>query len=307
MSQTTKRNTTARPGRKSPHRSTRGRAGLRWKLVATFVSVAAVIGVIVWANQNSGGTGNPAGASARIEHIHGLGINPADGALYAAAHNGVFQLLGATATRVGEREQDTMGFTIAGPNTFLASGHPAPGQGGPKHLGLIESVDAGQTWKTWSLAGNADFHALRYRHNTVYGHNSATGQLLVSRDKTNWETRTSMPIGDLAVSPSSPDILLAVTQTGVQKSGDGGRTWAPAGGPPLSLLDWPTDGVLWGVTATGDVMRSTDNGATWNRTGGLGGQATAFTTNDDDLYAAVHNKGILHSTDQGATWQTVYS
>ena len=36
-----------------------------------------------------------------------------------------------SAERVGEGLQDTMGFSVVGPDHFLASGHPAPGEGGP--------------------------------------------------------------------------------------------------------------------------------------------------------------------------------
>jgi photosystem II stability/assembly factor-like uncharacterized protein len=47
----------------------------------------------------------------------------------------------------------------------------------------------------------------------------------------------------------------------VLRSTDGGRTWTLAGGPPVVLLDWERADRLWGgVTASGDVLRSTDGG-----------------------------------------------
>ncbi|MFI2260649.1 hypothetical protein [Streptomyces tubercidicus] len=36
-----------------------------------------------------------------------------------------------------------MGFTIAGPKTFLGGGHPAEGSGAHANRGLIKSADAG--------------------------------------------------------------------------------------------------------------------------------------------------------------------
>lgn len=47
-------------------------------------------------------------AQAGPEHIHGLGINPADGALMIATHSGLFRAApaSATAARVGDRRQD---------------------------------------------------------------------------------------------------------------------------------------------------------------------------------------------------------
>ena len=57
-------------------------------------------------------------------HVHGLGINPADGMLYAATHTGLFTVRDGAGQRVADRLQDTMGFTVVGPDHFLGSGHP---------------------------------------------------------------------------------------------------------------------------------------------------------------------------------------
>lgn len=275
-----------------------------WGWVAVLAVIAVVAAVVLWQAGRSGDNAHPVA----LTHVHGLGINPADGTLHVATHDGLYQLpaQGGTPRLVGDGRQDTMGFTVAGPNQFLASGHPAPGQGGPDHLGLIESSDAGVTWKTLSLAGEADFHALRYRHNTVYGYNSVTGQLLTSADRTTWQTRSAVALRDFDVSPADPNILLATAQTGLQRSTDGGATWAQADGPPLLLLAWETTDRLWGITTSGGVQRSTDGGSSWKASGRLAGQATALAAHDNTLYAAVHERGILRSTDGGSTWTTLY-
>ena len=59
-------------------------------------------------------------------HVHGLGINPKDGALFVATHTGLFRAPQGeqTAKRVADRYQDTMGFTVVGRDRFLGSGHP---------------------------------------------------------------------------------------------------------------------------------------------------------------------------------------
>jgi hypothetical protein len=59
-----------------------------------------------------------------VVHVHRLGISPRDGALFAATHTGLFAVGDGTATRVTQRFQDTMGFTVVGPGYFLGSGHP---------------------------------------------------------------------------------------------------------------------------------------------------------------------------------------
>lgn len=276
-------------------------------IAGVVVAALAIAGLVAWLG-NGSGAGDGDGGPVSISHVHGLGVNDADGALFVATHDGVYRIADGEATRrVGEGRQDTMGFTVAGPDRFLASGHPAPGQGGPRHLGLIESADAGVSWQNLSLAGDADFHALRFRHGFVYGYNSVRGQLLTSTDKVNWENRSTLPMRDFEVSPSDPDTLLATTDSGVQRSADGGRTWAPAGGPPVALLAWEAEDRLWGVTAGGDVLRSADGGSGWDTSGRLPGPATAFAAHNNTLYASVHDRGIYRSTDAGQTWDNLHS
>ncbi|MBA2522666.1 MAG: exo-alpha-sialidase, partial [Solirubrobacterales bacterium] len=122
---------------------------LRPLLIAATLGASAVIAAC---GQEST---DPVAGSEPIEHVHGLGINPADGALFIATHDGLFRSPegSATAERVGESSQDTMGFTIVGPDRFLGSGHPGPGEDGQPNLGLIESGDAGLSWTGVSLAG----------------------------------------------------------------------------------------------------------------------------------------------------------
>src|ERR671914_339504 len=107
-------------------------------------------------------------------HVHGLGVNPADDALFIATHTGLYRVDDGRrkAARVGDRLQDTMGFTIVGPDRFLGSGHPdleeAREKNLPPHLGLIESTDEGESWRSISLSGEADFHVLRFTGGRVY-------------------------------------------------------------------------------------------------------------------------------------------
>lgn len=101
----------------------------------------------------AGGDGAVAEQGPALEHIHGLGINPADGRLFIATHNGLFAA-GRDQTRpelVGDTGHDIMGFSVVGADHFIGSGHPGPGQDLPGNLGLIESRDAGNTWKNVSL------------------------------------------------------------------------------------------------------------------------------------------------------------
>ncbi|MPY78464.1 MAG: exo-alpha-sialidase [Actinophytocola sp.] len=255
------------------------------------------------------GDTEPAGpaehAHVGLAHIHGLAVNPADGELYAGSHNGVFVVTGKSEPeQVAGRTQDFMGFTIIGPDHFLGSGHPGPDASGqPPHLGLIESTDGGETWRSLSLSGEADFHAMEAKHDTVYGFDSQTGKLLVSKDMRSWDQRAALPMADFAVSPDDADELLATTQDGVVRSTDGGRSFATDdAGPVLLLLDWASTKQLVGITPDGQVRTSADGGESWREAGSVPGSPQAITWHPDSGIYVATDQAIHRSTDDGATF-----
>jgi hypothetical protein len=209
-------------------------------------------------------------------HIHRLGTNTQDGALSAATHTGLFVVRDGGASRVADRHQDTMGFTVIGPDHFIASGHSdfqdpkLLKAGRPPLLGLVESRDAGRTWEPASLLGEVDFHVLDVAHANVYGFDASSGRFMVSSDRRRWQTRSTASVTDFAVSPRDREFIIAATGRGLMGSADGGRHWRPAGGPAIALLDWDWPGALWGVAGDGRVWVSADAGRTWKPRGGLG-------------------------------------
>ena len=243
-------------------------------------------------------------------HVHGLGINPGDGALFIATHTGLYRSGegDSKSTRVGDSHQDTMGFSVVGANRFLGSGHPDLREDLPPLLGLIESTDEGRSWEPISLLGEADFHVLRSAGDRVYGYDSSNDRLMVSRDagRTWAEVERPAPLVDLTADPDDSMHVVAAGASdidqGLYESGDGGRSWKRIG-DPIGLLAWPARDRLFLVDGAGRVFMSDDNGKSFEARGKIGGQPAALLGQGaDDLFAALHDGTIKRSTDGGATW-----
>ena len=246
-----------------------------------------------------------------VVHVHGLAINPADNSLYAATHTGLFQITSGQANRVGGNFQDTMGFTVIGPNLFLGSGHPdyksySDGKL-PPLLGLIQSENAGRNWTSISLLGKSDFHALRIAHGLIYGYDSSSEALMVSKDEgKSWDTRSKLTLFDFAVSPDSPDRILATTAVNLMSSSDRGASWQRMEAPAFVLLAWPERARLWGLDKNGSVHLSSDGGRTWQVQGSVSGFPEAFLDTGNAQYMAVREQGLMRSEDLGKSWTLHY-
>jgi hypothetical protein len=283
-----------------------------------FFAVVGAIGLIVggallWrASGDEDGFSGVAGADPGPVHVHGLGVNPADNALFIATHTGLYRAAKGErkAERVGGRYQDTMGFTIVGPNRFLGSGHPDINEAREKNLplllGLIESTDSGESWQPISLLGEADFHVLRFAGERVYGYDASNDRLLVSGDRgRTWrELEKPGPLVDLALDPGD-DRRIVVTSAGGLEEGlfesrDGGEGWKRMS-EAVGLLAWP--GRLYLIAGGGQVFAGRDGGRRLEHQGEIGGQPAALVAEGpSELYVALHDGTVKRSTDGGATW-----
>jgi len=264
-----------------------------------------------------GDDGDGGGATPVVEdpgpiHVHGLGVNPADGALFIATHTGLFRLADgeSRAERVGDRLQDTMGFTVVGPDRFLGSGHPDGRDRLPPFLGLVRSTDAGRSWTPVSLLGEADFHVLEADDRRVYGFGSdfesREARFLTSSDRGRSWSRLDPPgpLLSLAIEPGRPDRFVAATTDGLHAASRAGREWRALGGEP-GLLSWAGDGTLYRVDAGGAVGASDDRGRSWEERGRVAGEPAAFEAGGGRLFAALHDGSIVASADGGLSWRVI--
>lgn len=287
--------------------------GLLLGIVAAAIVVGASAG---WLTSRDGEAASQAVVDdPGVVHVHGLGINPADGALYAATHTGLFRLdADRGVERIADRYQDTMGFTVAGPDRFLASGHPdlrdeeLRVEGKPPLLGLIESTDAGRTWQIRSLLGDADLHTIAAIDDLLVAYDSTNERVLASKDRgRSWETRSEIGLVDLGVDPANPDRMTAITlDGGMQTSRDGGRTWTPNPAAPAGLvvMRWGETG-LWAGAEDGTLYRAATTGGRWDEVRRFDGTVEAV-LDDRGVYVAAEGSGIWTSPDGGRTWRQLY-
>lgn len=282
----------------------------KWMFVVPVV--VAIVGALVVVADSGSDEPSATDGSERVAHVHGLGVDPADGIVHVATHNGLFQLADdGTAKRVSHDRHDFMGFTVVGAGHFLASGHPAPGTDAARELdqplfGLIESTDGGATWDPKSLSGVADFHALEAAHGNVYGFNASSSQFMVSDDGIDWEARAGTPIADLAVHPDDADRIVASSARGLLESVDGGRSWRPVeGAPPVVFLDWHAERGLWGLDAGGRLHHL--DGDAWQSNEALQGAPQALLVHDSGVLAAVDDGSTaIYRSDDGQDWSIIY-
>jgi hypothetical protein len=245
-----------------------------------------------------------------VIHVHGLGRNPADGALFVATHTGLFRMgsRDQSAERVAGLHHDTVGFTVVGPDHFLGSGHPGSIENDPPFLGLIESRNAGASWRPISLRGDVDFHVLEAQAETVYGFgsdwDSREARFLRSDNRGRTWTRLTPPEGllGLAIDPQDDRVSVALGEDSGWVSRDGGATWRPLP-VPGGMVTWTKDLGLIAVDLEGVIRSASEPTGDWNEIGRLPGAPAALEGVSDELLAATHESQILSSHDRGRTWR----
>lgn len=275
----------------------------------TTLAVAAVVGALASCSapatdQTDRAAQSPSEQGVPSDHVHGVAFNPADDKVYMATHDGLFRYDDTGPVRVGP-VIDLMGFTVAGPDHFYASGHPGPGVDMPNPVGLIESTDAGETWSPLSREGQTDFHTLTASAAGVTGFDGTA--VLNTTDGQTWTT-LSPPVSpySLAASPDGTTVL-ATSQSGPARSADGGRTWQVVPEAPLlQLTSFADDQTVAGVAPDGNVFLSTDAGVTWDSRGTVGQAPEAVTARiqpDGQAEILVVSQGaLLRSLDSGQTF-----
>ncbi len=228
----------------------RGRHGVASRHVlrrlAVAVTACTVLAACSAGTEESGGAPGSSGDHPAMPsaHVHGVAVNPADGRAYLATHEGLFRYGEDGPARVGP-VIDLMGFAVAGPDHFYASGHPGAGADLPNPVGLIESRDGGRTWKPRSREGRSDFHALTATsHGTVFAFDGA--ELVTTDDGRTWR-RLEPPVApfSLGSSPDGSAVVVTSPSGPSDRPTAGGRGRRPRERPCSRSSTSPTRGRPW--------------------------------------------------------------
>jgi hypothetical protein len=283
------------------------------------IALASAVGVVVTATILLAGCSpavvtatTPTGTAPVFEHVHELVVDPSDGTLLVATHEGLYRLTietegtAAAVGPIGGLDFDPMGFTIAD-GTAYASGHPGPTTPdtfGTPNLGLITSTDIGETWTNVSLTGETDFHGLTVMTGgdappRVFGYDASAQRVERSLDGgLTWTAAASLAARDiLAVG----DQVYATTGEGLAISTDNGATFTlDAAAPALYVIAADSDATMGGVDTTGTLWTRLA-GQEWVHGHTVTGTPQAFAIDGTRIYVA-DDRGIAITDDAGATW-----
>jgi photosystem II stability/assembly factor-like uncharacterized protein len=199
--------------------------------------------------------------------------------------------------------------------------------------GIFKSTDAGATWNLIGLTDVGGFSKI-YVHpknsQLIYaGAVFSNAGFYKSTDGGNTWRRTlaTGSVSDISINPNDPnDVVIGVNGIGIYRSSDGGETWGEPKELPYATLGRvsvqmaPSDpktvyALIDRGTDAGAVIRSTDNGATWeivfsdpnifgsNNQGGYDNMIAVHPTNPK--LVIIGGVNLFRSSDGGANWEGI--
>jgi uncharacterized protein (TIGR03437 family) len=225
---------------------------------------------------------------------------------------------------------------LAGANSIAVDGgsvntlYAAVAPNVPQPGGLYKSSDGGSTWTaiTSLFFMQYGFSGTLRTPSQVSGTIYATANGFY-RSRDSGVTWTGIGphnynVFSLALAPSDSNVVYTVASDGLlYRSSDGGDTWTTPGGaftayPNVNAslyvyalaVDPKNENIVWALTATGNLSKSTDGGATFTT-------VLQDSTDQNTLYLSISASdssmiesgrgGGMASFDGGATWHSVFS
>lgn len=189
------------------------------------------------------------------------------------------------------------------------------------HLGLLRSTDNGGVWKgifnVPDFLAHFSFAVIRDPKTNAILLGTANGIFRSIDNGLSWVSVFQIGGPYVRCFFAKDNVILAGVTKGIVQSSDGGQTWKVIFSDSTSYFEvksitfnkW-TSTFLAGIadTTSYGVIRSTDDGKTWQKANnGLGDLHVLSVASDDSgvLYAGTEKKGLYCSSDNGNSWTKV--
>ncbi|NND70535.1 MAG: hypothetical protein HKN43_03050 [Rhodothermales bacterium] len=207
--------------------------------------------------------------------------------------------------RLGWPNIRAFGLHVTEPRTLMAAGN-----------GLLRSNDGGESWRVttdWRVTEVLDVDVSPDNRDTVL---IATAHgIHISHDDCSSWMRIAMPEDQRFVQAvrydiTNSNVIVAAAEAGILRSDDGGASWrcvdARAGAIRSVRQCSDRTGVWWAVSATGEILRSANDGVKWTPAGPDHSMPLYSIHVDSDLVVASgYLCGAIISTDRGESWKIV--
>ena len=256
--------------------------------------------------------------SIKVGQILGIGYPGNDFSLYAATDEGLKMYNGSNWFETTTNDSDYFGFQAVS-DGFIASGHPQKGSGLKDPLGIIKSVNKGESISKLSFYGQSLFHFVgaSYSGQGLYvineepndklgqGVNYSTDNGLTWK-KSALKNFDADSYGMIAVHPKNGNIVAISTRTGIYYSTDNGNTMKQITDPfMVTALTFSGDTILFSSVENKKVQLKTlnpvtgeqksiafpfldyDNPITYLAVNPKDPNQIAFTTYKNDLYESI--------------------
>jgi hypothetical protein len=171
----------------------------------------------------------------KIEHLHGMGYVGNQGVPFFATHDGLKVVENGAWLKTKKENNDYMGFNATS-DGFYSSGHPGTDSKLPNPIGIMKSLDNGETLQSLGFEAEVDFHllAVGYTNHMIFAKSPHKNSVMkadafyVSEDDgVSWTEVVANglkgEIIGLAVHPTDKNLLAVAAEDGVYLSKDHGQ------------------------------------------------------------------------------------